>query len=231
MRRQERCKTQQAARIIPYGDSALLVVFGEAIDPELNARVHALAAAIRARRAAGAGAWGVPVPAYSSLLAPYDPLQWDYPASEAALAALLSAEDRSVTALEDAGSVVEIPVRYGGADGPDLVDVAARHGLTPAEVIAIHSGARYRVYMLGFAPGFVYLGPLPAALETPRRATPRTQVPAGSVAIAGAQTGVYPLATPGGWHLLGRTDALLWDLARDPPALLRPGQALRFVPI
>ena len=214
--------------IRPFGDSALLVVFGDSIDVALNSRVHALAAAVGALRAAPDAPWGVPVPAYSSLLVPYDPQRLSYAEAEAALAPLV-AEAEAALADETPGEVVEIAVRYGGDDGPDLDDVAERHDLTPAEVVALHTGALYRVFMLGFAPGFAYLGPLPPQLVTPRRPTPRPRVPPGSVAIAGSQTGIYPLATPGGWHLLGRTDAPLWDPQRDPPALLRPGQFVRFV--
>jgi KipI family sensor histidine kinase inhibitor len=107
--------------------------------------------------------------------------------------------------------------------------VDQRDAASPAEIIALHTGTVYRVYMLGFAPGFAYMGPLPPGLVTPRRPTPRPRVPAGSVGLAGAQTGIYPLATPGGWQILGRTDLVLWDPFRDPPALLRPGQEVRFV--
>ncbi|HMA33935.1 MAG TPA: 5-oxoprolinase subunit PxpB [Chloroflexia bacterium] len=212
----------------PLGDSAVLVVFGEAIDVALNARVHALAAVLRGRRAGGDPAWGVPVPAYSSLLVPYDPGLLTYDEAAAHLTALLES-DPAPAAGEPTAAVVEIPVGYGGVGGPDLAEVAARQGLTPAEVIALHSGTLYRVFMLGFAPGFAYLGPLPPALVIPRRATPRPRVPPGSVAIAGHQTGIYPLATPGGWHLLGQTPAVLWDAHRTPPALLAPGQLVRFV--
>jgi KipI family sensor histidine kinase inhibitor len=214
--------------IRPFGDSALLVVFGDSIDVALNSRVHALAAAVGALRAEPGAPWGVPVPAYSSLLVPYDPETLSYAEAEAELAPLV--DQAEAEQADDApGEVVEIPVRYGGEDGPDLEDVAARHDLSPAEVVALHTGALYRVFMLGFAPGFAYLGPLPPQLVTPRRRTPRPRVPPGSVAIAGSQTGIYPLATPGGWHLLGRTDAPLWDPHRAPPALLRPGQFVRFV--
>lgn len=213
------------------GDGALLVVFGEAIDAGLNARVQALAGLVRARRAAGDSPWGAPVPAYGSLLLPYDLLRCSYAEAVAALRPLLDALPPPGGEEATPPDEVEIPVHYGGMDGPDLEEVAARHGLAPADVIRLHTGAHYRVFMLGFAPGFAYLGPLLPALVTPRRATPRTRVPAGSVAIAGNQTGVYPLATPGGWHLLGRTAAVLWDPRRAPPALLRPGQFVRFVAV
>ena len=216
--------------IVPFGDGALLVVLGERIDAVLNRRVHVLAAAVRAARSADPR-WGAPVPAYASLLVPYDPLAMEQAEANERLGALAASagEDEAVAEVE--GELVEIPVRYGGGDGPDLDEVAARLGLAPEEVIALHAGMTYRVFMLGFAPGFGYLATLPPALVLPRRATPRTRVPVGSVAIAGEQTAVYPVATPGGWHLIGRTDLSVWDPRRDPPALLRPGQRVRFRPV
>ena len=129
------------------------------------------------------------------------------------------------------GRLVEVPVRYGGADGPDLDEVARLHDLRAEDVVEIHAGAEYDAFFLGFAPGFAYLGPLPASIVTPRLDVPRPRVPAGSVAIAGAQTAVYPTETPGGWRLIGRTDARLWDASRQEPALIRPGDRVRFVPI
>ncbi len=230
----------------PFGDSALLVTFGATMDVALNARVHALATALRARAGQASG-WEVPVPGYSSLLVPYDPEQLTYPQVIDTVRTILAeivartgadsatddptAHGSRLTAHGSAESPLDIPVCYGGAGGPDLADVAARAGLTEAAVVDLHSSTLYRVFMLGFAPGFAYLGPLPTPLVLPRRATPRPRVPAGSVAIAGGQTGIYPLATPGGWHLIGHTDALLWAAGRDPPALLRPGAWVRFVPV
>ena len=126
---------------------------------------------------------------------------------------------------------VVIPVCYGGAEGPDLAAIGAAHGLTADEVVALHSGAEYFVSAVGFAPGFPYLGGLPAALHTPRRPTPRTRVPAGSVAIGGALSGVYPFETPGGWHLIGRTPLRLFNPQGRPPALLQAGDRVRFRPI
>ena len=126
--------------------------------------------------------------------------------------------------------MIEIPVQYGGDAGPDLADVAALAELSTSDVVDLHRGAEYRVFFLGFAPGFAYLGPLPEPIATPRLATPRERVPAGSVGIAGAQTAVYPFAMPGGWRIIGRTDAPMWDLTRDSPSLLRPGDRVRFVP-
>ncbi len=156
------------------------------------------------------------------------PIWCPRPGARAALrAALLRAVDRPAPA---PGPLFEIPVRYGGLDGPDLAEVAERTGRSEAEVVALHAGPEYRVYLVGFVPGFPYLGVLPDELALPRRATPRVQVPAGSVAIAGRQTGIYPSPTPGGWHLIGRTDAPIWDARRDPPALLAPGARVLFVP-
>jgi KipI family sensor histidine kinase inhibitor len=124
-----------------------------------------------------------------------------------------------------------ITVRYGGEDGPDMAAVAERTGLTPAQVVDAHASTVYRVYLVGFVPGFAYLGVLPPELVLPRREEPRVRVPRGSVAIAARQTAVYPSETPGGWHLIGRSDATLWDIDREPPALLEPGQRVRFVPV
>ncbi len=240
--------TASSPRIEAFGDSALLVTFADEIDLEANARVHALAAALDRRskpaadtRAPDPAGLGEVLAAHASLLVPYDPETLDEAAArrlvDDALEASLGPKARSaVTAtggLLDGLSTapVEIPVRYGGPDGPDLARVAALHGLRPEEVIELHASTTYRVLALGFTPGFAYLGVLPAVLVTPRRDTPRPHVPAGSVAIAGRQTAVYPLETPGGWHILGRTDLALWDLGRDPPALLAPGATVRFRPI
>ena len=127
------------------------------------------------------------------------------------------------------GRDIEIPVAYGGEHGPDLADVAAHTGLSAAEVVRRHAAAEYVVYLLGFLPGFAFLGGLPTALATPRRAVPRTAVPAGSVGIGGEQTGIYPLRSPGGWHLIGRTEVALFDPLAASPTLLRPGDRVRFV--
>jgi KipI family sensor histidine kinase inhibitor len=216
----------------PFGERAFLVVFGGAVDRATNRRVHALAAAIRAEAASGVP-WGRPVPAYESVLVPFDPDALDATMAEARLAVLTTAEPApGAVPAEDAGAlpIFEIPTHYGGTDGPDLDEVAVRTGRTPAEVIALHARRVYTVYMLGFSPGFAYLGSLPAALEVPRRDAPRTEVPAGSVAIAARQTGVYPIASPGGWNLIGRTDAVLWDPRTVPPTPLAPGRRVRFVP-
>lgn len=211
----------------PLGDRALRIRFGDRIDVDLNQRVHALAAHLRAQRPA----WLCDiVPAYASLglyLEPEaidapDPLEFALNWARAQLDAL------SATQAPAPGPRIEIRVRYGNEDGPDLTAVAAACGLSPDEVIARHLAPEYRVAMLGFAPGFPYLLGLDPALALPRRAQPRRSVSAGSVAIGGAQTGIYPRSGAGGWHLIGRTEAILFDPKRDPPALLQPGDRVRF---
>jgi KipI family sensor histidine kinase inhibitor len=206
--------------IEPFGDSALLVTLGDVIDPEINARVHALAVAVRA----AGSPWSTPIPAYASLLVGYESRRLSVDEAIERLTALVAEVG---PAAPDAGPLIQIDVVY---DGPDLDAVAERCGLTPADVVEMHSSVVYRAYMLGFSPGFAYLGELPASLELPRRETPRQRVPAGSVAIAGRQTAVYPQSTPGGWHLIGRTDAVLWDAGREAPALITAGAQVRFVP-
>lgn len=216
--------------VAPFGDAALIVVLGTQIDPYVNAAAHLLATHVQAARAQGR-AWGTPVPAYASVLLPYDPRRWLVHEARAALEPLLAELVHGPdTAPPAAGPIVEIPVRYGGDDGPDLAGVAERLGLSEAQVVGLHASRTYRSYVLGFAPGFAYLGTLAHQLGLPRRDSPRSRVPAGSVAIAGAQTAVYPLATAGGWHLIGRTNLLVWDARREPPALIAPGATVRFVP-
>jgi inhibitor of KinA len=206
------------------------VTLGDRIDVEINRRAHLLATAVDGLRAADPRL-GRPVTGYASVLVPFDPLELDAAAVEAIVAPSVEAALAADATAQAGGRLVAIQARYGGEDGPDLDEVAEMHGLRPAAVIDLHADATYRVFMLGFAPGFAYLGPLPVELVTPRRATPRERVPAGSVAIAGEQTAVYPSATPGGWRLIGRTDRRMWDLRRRPPALLRPGDSVRFEPI
>jgi KipI family sensor histidine kinase inhibitor len=220
------------ARVEAFGDAALLVTFGAAIDATLTARARAAADALGSARRQHA-ALGRPVPALASVLVPFDPLAIDLDDVIAVVTRVIgnvAAGGPADAAADEATAPLEIPVRYGGADGPDLEAVAERAGLRPADVAEIHAGATYRVLFLGFAPGFGYLGGLPPTLATPRRPSPRERVPAGSVAIAGEQTAIYPRSMPGGWQLIGRTDTVLFDPRRDPPALLRPGAAVRFVP-
>ena len=217
------------ARIEPLGDAALLISLGERIDPGLNARAIALADAVRAAQLPGV--YDV-APAYASVCVRYEPQAWSDAAGlpHAALGARLAAFVHNVATQPDAdgGAAVEIPVCYGGDCGPDLEFVAAHAQLSRDAVIERHAAARYRVAMRGFAPGFPYLLGLDPALQLPRRGNPRTRVPAGSVAIGGAQTGIYPRELPGGWHIIGRTPLRLFEASRDPPALLAPGRQVRF---
>jgi len=219
------------------GDAALLLRFGERIDGALNARVHGIARALRTAHLPGVRDI---VPAYASLAVHYDPALWSDASGETLPHARIAARLRELVATHadaQAGSSgdgtgeagrFEIPVCYGGEFGPDLDEVAAQAKLSAGEVIALHSAREYRVGMLGFAPGFPYLLGLDTRLHVPRRANPRTRVPAGAVAIGGAQTGIYPRELPGGWRLIGRTPLELFDAQRDPPALLAPGQLVRF---
>ena len=212
-------------RFLLAGDSALVVEFGDEISREVNRKVHALADALGKSSLPGLGE---PVPTYRSLLVHYDPLRLSCDEVKAFVSeALQKCEERP----PPEPRVVEIPVVYGGEFGPDIEFVAEHNGLLVEEVIRLHSGATYTVYMLGFAPGFAYLGGMPDAIATPRLETPRTLAPAGSVGIAGEQTGIYPIATPGGWRLIGRTPLKLFDPERDPPTLLQAGDLVRFVPI
>jgi len=212
-------------RILPVGEGAFSVELGDTLDAALNARVHVLDQLVRA--AAPPGLLET-VPTYRALLVRYDPLQESAPL-EATLRALL--EQLAATASRPAGRLMELPVHYGGEDGPDLPEVAHYCALTPKEVVRRHSAVTYQVAMLGFAPGFTYLLGLPPELATPRLATPRTRVAAGSVGIAGAQTGLYALATPGGWRLIGRTTVTLFDAQQAEPFLVQAGDYVRFVPV
>jgi KipI family sensor histidine kinase inhibitor len=218
-------------RIVPVGDSALLIEFGSGIDPEVNTSVYALAAQIEA---AGNPAVVELVPTYRSLLIQYDSLRSVYREMLDFLDGMVSGvEDSPESATEP--EIIELPVVYGGEDGPDLETVAEHAGLSTQEVIEIHSGTGYRVYMIGFAPGFPYLGGLDERIACPRLKTPRISVPAGSVGIAESQTGVYPNASPGGWQLIGRTAVKLFDpnvnAANASPSLITPGAEVRFVPV
>lgn len=210
-------------------DDAWLLRFGDRIDPGCNARVHALALRIRA---AGPAWLRALVPAFASL-GVFFVDDTDAEVVRSALQEWLDAEAPHARTDPpiDAARTVEIPVAYGGEHGPDLDSAAAELGMAADELIRRHSSGDYTVAMIGFAPGFPYLSGLDPALALPRLATPRTQVAAGSVAIGGAQTGIYPRESPGGWRLLGRTPRVLFDSAREPPSLLQPGDHVRFVPV
>ena len=216
-------------RIERFGEAALLVILGDRVDATVNDRVHRLAARLGVR-AARIDGLGTPVPAYASVLLPFDPLVLEEAAVRDMIAVALDAAGGPGMTGGHAG-VMSVPVRYGGTDGPDLAEVAARTGRAEADVVRLHASVEYRVFCVGFVPGFPYLGLVPEELALPRRATPRLHVPAGSVAIAGRQTGIYPADTPGGWHLIGRTDLPAWDPRRELPALLEPGARVRFVPV
>jgi KipI family sensor histidine kinase inhibitor len=214
------------------GDDALLIRLGANIDDETNRAALDLAAALRAASLPGIRDIA---PAYASVCMRYDIAAWSsgdasttaFARVAARVGTLLDAGVRA-SAADATAETVEIPVCYGGESGPDLDAVAAHAQLSVGEVVARHARAEYRVAMLGFMPGFAYLLGLDPVLEMPRRATPRTRVPAGSVAIGAAQTGIYPRELPGGWQLIGRTPLMLFDAARAEPALLRPGQRVRF---
>lgn len=208
----------------PAGDSALLVTFADRIDLAANRLAHDLARRLREHPLRGLGE---AVPGYVTLMVFYDPLEVDYAAVETLLRRLLDECESSSMAPRR----VEVPVIYGGEHGPDLEFVAAHNRLPVDEVIRLHSGRDYPVYMMGFMPGFPYLGGLDSRITAPRLDTPRSRVPAGSVGIAGEQTGIYPFDSPGGWRLIGRTSLCLFDPSREPPFLLNPGDLVRFVPV
>jgi KipI family sensor histidine kinase inhibitor len=200
----------------------MLVAFGDSISLETHQRVFHLTRALDGIR-------GIANlhPAYASVLVEFDPRLREYAEVEA-LVREYAARDEAAPHAE-IPRLVEIPVHYGGDYGPDLADVARHTGLSPERVVELHSNAEYLVYFLGFAPGFAYLGGLPPELATPRLSAPRKHVPAGSVAIGGSQTGVYPMVSPGGWRIIGHTDARLFDPGAEEPVLLRMGDRLRFV--
>jgi inhibitor of KinA len=212
----------EVVRVAPAGDSALMLAFPERIDAAINDRAAALAAGIRDR-------WSAilrdVVVGYCTVTVYFDPLQVDggWLASE-----LRNVADEPVEGGAPPGRLVDVPVCYEGDLAPDLDEVAAFGRCSTEEVIALHAAGEYRVYMVGFVPGFAYLAEVDERIRAPRRATPRTAVPAGAVAIAGGQTGIYPADTPGGWNIIGRTRVRPYDPARAEPLLLRAGDTVRF---
>jgi KipI family sensor histidine kinase inhibitor len=212
-------------RILPLGDSAFVVGFEDRIDPKVNARCIAVAAALGRRSLAGVRDV---VPTYRSVAVYFDPLRTDHAALRAALA---DAIDEARAARPDARAAIRIPVCYGGDRGPDLDRVARDSGVAPATIVAWHSETTYRVFMLGFQPGFAYMGAVDSRIVAPRHEVPRTAVPRGSVGIAGRQTGVYPMESPGGWKLIGRTPVTMFDAGRARPSMLAAGDTVRFFPI
>ena len=203
------------------GDSGILLELEAVINPTVNARAIAIARAVRDRRLPGIRDV---IPTYRSVAVHFDPLISDVDVLRDALR-----EAASAPPLSAGGSLIEVPVAYGGANGPDLEDVAAFAKLPAKTVVDRHCGCRYRVFMLGFLPGFAYMGVVDESIAAPRKATPRTRIPSGSVGIAGRQTGVYPRESPGGWQLIGRTSLHVFDPTRDPASLFAPGDRVRFV--
>ncbi len=212
----------QFPTIVPLGDNAVLVTFANAISLEIGARVRSTAQRIRDAQLESVSDV---VPAYTTLAVYFNSSRLSFDAIAAAVADVVGVEDGPA---EKISRLIEIPVKY---NGPDLAEVADRTSLSIDDVIGRHTSRTYHAYMSGFAPGFVYLGDLDESLILPRRTVPRVRVPSGSVAIAGAQTAVYALETPGGWHLIGTTSTVMFDARRDPPSFIRTGDTVRFVKI
>ena len=203
----------------PLGDAAMIVELGSRIDIELSEKAQRLALGLRSHAAVQDA-----IASYCSVCVYYDPSQIRYSELRTEVQRLYEVDVRAVRTF---GRLYRIPIVY---DGADLGEVAEALGLTADDVGEIHSGATYRVFLIGFAPGQPYLGPLPARLELPRRSTPRTRVPAGSITIAGRQTNIYPWPNPGGWHVIGHTEEDIVALDEDPPAMFRAGDSVKFEP-
>jgi inhibitor of KinA len=210
--------------IVPLGDSSVLVQLGDEIDLTLNRRVHALANLIETSSIHGIIET---VPAYATLLVHYDPLSLSFTQIKNLLRAKIAWVEESSTRKP---RQVQVPVRYGGEYGIDLEAVAGQLHLPVEDIIRIHSEKIYTVYMMGFTPGFPYMGKLDEAIIMPRLETPRTRVPAGTVAIAGSQTGIYSIDSPGGWRLIGWTPLQLFHPESDSPFLFAPGDEVKFIP-
>ncbi|MCC8140721.1 MAG: 5-oxoprolinase subunit PxpB [Lachnospiraceae bacterium] len=215
----------QNIKIVAAGDSSILIEFGSEINPEINRKITSTVQLIRAQQIEGIVDM---IPAFCSLLINYDPRIITYDRIQSRMAELVKMD---VKASAQKKKVFEIPVCYGGDFGPDIENIAANAGLSVEEVIKIHSSCDYLIYMLGFLPGFCYLGGLDERIHTPRLANPRVKIPAGSVGIGGSQTGIYPLDSPGGWQLMGLTPVKTYDPDRETPILLEAGDYIRFVPI
>ena len=213
------------ARLRPVGDRGLLVEYGDAVAPEINRKVRVVALALEQARPAG---MVEAIPTYRSLLIIYDPVKTDVARLEQALDDL---EGRLDEIRIPQPKTVEVPVLYGGDCGPDIAFVAQHARLSVEDVILIHSGTPYQIYMMGFTPGFAYLGGLPEAIHAPRLETPRVLVPAGSVGIANNQTGIYPIPSPAGWRIIGRVPIKLFDPTKPEPFLYRAGDFIKFTAI
>lgn len=210
----------------PLGDTGLQVLFGSEISEETNQQIRLFVDYLREHNMEGVIEW---VPAYTTLTIFYQP---DKIVCKDLCKKLEDIQDSLQKAdFQSQSTVYEIPVLYGGEVGPDLSEVASYHKLSEDEVVSIHSAKPYLIYMMGFVPGFPYLGGMPKQIATPRRENPRAKIEAGSVGIAGEQTGVYPLETPGGWQIIGRTPVKLYDPEREEPILLSAGSYIRFVPV
>jgi len=207
------------------GDSGILLVFGDEISPEINGRISAFTKIIKAKEIEGVIDM---IPTFCSLLVNYNPRIINY---DKISQTLLQLADTEVNENETETIIVEIPVFYGSEFGPDMETVMKNANMTKEEVISLHSSQDYLIYMLGFLPGFTYLGGLDDRLHTPRLANPRLKIPAGSVGIGGSQTGIYPLESPGGWQLIGITPVKTYNPMANPPILFEAGQYIRFVPI
>ncbi len=215
----------QNIRILTAGDSSLLVEFGAEISPEINRKIAATVQLLKEQHIEGIVDM---IPTYCSLLINYDPRVLSYEEIRERVFAIVRVETIAGTQRK---RVFEIPVCYGGEYGPDMDNIAKHAGLTEEEVIRIHSSKDYLIYMLGFLPGFTYLGGLDERIHTPRLANPRLKISAGSVGIGGSQTGIYPLDSPGGWQLMGMTPVKTYDPNREVPILVEAGDYIRFVPI
>ena len=212
-------------QIVSAGDGAVIVKFAERVDPIINARAIALADRLRA--AAPAGVQDV-VPTFRSVAVYFNPLLTDH---DRLLDEVRRLAGSAVEGDAPSREPIQIPVQYGGQFGPDLADVARFANATEEEVVRLHTAVTYRVFMLGFVPGFAYMGSVDRRIAAPRRQTPRTAVPIGSVGIAGMQTGIYPAVIPGGWQLIGRTAIKPFDLSRSESSLFKPGDTVRFVAV
>lgn len=215
----------QNIRILTAGDSSLLIEFGKEISPEINRKISATIQLMKEQHIEGVVDM---IPAFCSLLVNYDPRVISYDEIRERMQALVRVDAR---AGETRKRIFEIPVCYGGEYGPDIQNIAEHAELSQEEVIQIHSSRDYLIYMLGFLPGFTYLGGLDERLHTPRLANPRIRIPAGSVGIGGSQTGIYPLDSPGGWQLMGMTPVKTYDPSRETPILVEAGDYIRFVPV
>ena len=212
--------------ISPVGDRAISIDFGQVIDPTINRHIRQTIERIKELQLDGIIEL---VPTYCALLVEYDAMLYSY--SEICNIIESTLEEGMTDTTNELVTVVEVPTVYGGEFGPDLSFVASHNHLSEDEVISIHSGTDYLVYMLGFIPGFTYLGGMDPRIATPRLSSPRTLIPAGSVGIAGEQTGTYPSDSPGGWQIIGRTSVTMYDMSKAQAALLKAGDYVRYVPI